>query len=95
MSLRDDILAANAPRFERLFIPEWNQHVRIVEMTADDRDSFDLNAIAERDKEGGSVRRIRARLMCACTCDDDGRRIFTDADVDALGTGSSVVADRI
>ena len=96
MGLREEIFAANAPRYERVFIPEWNMHVRVVEMSADERDQFDLNAVAERNKDTDkTIRRIRARLVCSCVCDEDGKRIFTDADIDELGKGSSAAADRI
>lgn len=95
MSLREEILAANKPRFEKVFIPEWDKHVRIVEMTADARDSFDLKAIDEKNTDAEKARRIRARMVCSCVCDEEGNRIFSDEDIDTLGAGSSTAADRI
>lgn len=96
MSVRDEVLAANAPKSEPLFIPEWNRTVLIREMQCDQRDKFDLDSVSEKDSNPDKkLQRIRARLVCAVTCEENGDRIFTDADVDEIGRGSSVVADRI
>lgn len=76
---------------ETLSVPEWGGEVYIRQMASRDRDAFE----AEMANEQGRMVNFRARLAARCICDQAGKRIFTDADIEALGERSSVALGRI
>lgn len=86
---RDAILARPALPRESVEVPEWGGPVFVREMTGVERDRFEAtHAKAPNDN-------FRARLAAATICDDAGKRLFSEADVAALGEASSVALDRI
>jgi hypothetical protein len=78
-------------------IPEWKDaegkplvvHVRT--LTADERDTFEREQL---DKKPGT-RRIRASLAAKAVVDAQGNRIFTDADIEAIGKKNGNAIDRL
>ena len=96
MSLtRDAIFAAKFERFKVLRIPEWGGEVWIKAMSAGERDDFEASHRALKDSGHDPLRHLRARLACATVCDEDGNRIFQDADVDRLSDHPASALDRI
>ena len=75
---RDAILAAEDLKSKRVEVPEWGGHVFVRQMTAGDRDKFDAFIF---EQSGAS---IRAWLVGMCAVDGEGKRMFTDDDLDAL-----------
>jgi len=63
-------------------------------MTGAMRDAWEQSLVAPGKKEP-DVTNIRAKLVCACVVGDDGRRLFTAADVQALGEKSAAALDRV
>jgi hypothetical protein len=58
-------------------------------MTGAERDRFEQAYLTEK------TANIRARTAAACICDDQGARLFSDADVAELGQKSAAALDRI
>jgi hypothetical protein len=95
MSLsRDDILGADDLPVHRVDVPEWGGTVNVRSMTGYERDQFETSLTSGKDKSV-NLKNIRARLVSLTAVDDNGERLFTDADVDALGRKSAAALDRV
>lgn len=79
---RDAILAATRIPTERVEVPEWGGFVTVRAMTAAERDAYEVDAA--RRIQNGDVADFRVRLAVASLVDDDGRPMFTEADIPAL-----------
>src|SRR4051812_1625760 len=90
MLTRDQILAVSAalPR-ETVEVPEWGGPVTVRCMTGTDRDRFEI-LMAKGDRAN-----YRALLVVFTTCDESGKRLFTEADARALGEMPASALDRV
>src|SRR5690606_14215803 len=88
------ILSAKLPTRE-VSVPEWGGAVLVRGMTGFERDKFEM--FLQRQKETGGAAQFSTRAYVAsCTIvDEDGQRIFSDEDVQALGLKSAHALDRI
>lgn len=100
--LRDKILAAEDRPFRDVPTPEWAAAgvpaVRIISMSAADRDLWEGEALIDRMKVEGTARfrNLRAALVGRCAVDPaTGARIFGEADIEALGQKSAKALDRL
>jgi len=93
---RDDVLKAEDLTTEEVDVPEWGGSVLVRGMTGRERDEFEVSVTVEH---GGQMvqdfANLRAKLVARCTVDEDGERLFTDADVAALGEKSGAAIDRV
>lgn len=93
MLTREQILAAaDLPR-ESVDVPEWGGTVIVQTMTGADRDAFEASVITADGKP--NLRNMRAKLVAACVVDESGHRLFTAADIEALGGKSASALERI
>ncbi len=105
---RDDILKAEDTTPEEVPVPEWGGSVLVRGMTGKERDQFEVSLAEEsagsvqvqRGRAGGrppgrNLVNMRAKIVARCVVDDDGNRLFSDADVAALGEKSGAPIDRI
>lgn len=88
---RAAILAADDLAKETVSVPEWGGEVIISTMTGTARDAWE-QSIAGDGKP--NIANIRARLLSFCAVDESGKRLFSEADVDALGAKSGAALDR-
>lgn len=86
---RADILAVDDHHHQSVRVPEWDGFVYMRAITAKERDVFDLWSVTN---DGVNV---RAHLVHLAICDEDGKAIFTVADVEAIGEKNSRVIDRL
>lgn len=63
-------------------------------LTAGERDSWEQYVYSERDIKKG-VKNIRASLVVRCIIDEAGVRLFTDAEVDTVGSMPASVVDKL
>lgn len=93
---REQILAAQDIRVERVEVPEWSGAVLVRGLTAAERDAFDLSATVEQDgRRVINFQQLRARLVAMSLVDEQGKRLFSDADVEILAAKSGAVIGRI
>ena len=85
---KDEILSAEDITTQVVSVPEWGGHVTVKVMSGQERDG--IEAANQRGLVG-----FRARLAAATICDDAGERLFTDAEVGALGAKSGRALDRV
>lgn len=101
---RDQILAAQDLEKELVAVPEWGGHVYVRALTGTERDAFEESLVdmktVRKGRKQETVRQtrlanIRARLCALTMCDEDGKRLFTDGDVEELGKKSASALNRV
>lgn len=92
-----EILDQRDRRVERFFIPEWNKHVYLRTITANERDAFEAAMLNEEGRlSPGSLVGQRARFAAMVLCDEHGNRLFTrEDDIRALQDKNAAALDRI
>jgi len=93
---RQEILSIRDIRTETVFVPEWGGSVRIKAMTGKERDAWET-ALFQIDGKDVKMNKenLRAKLVALTVVDEAGQRLFTEADVEALGSKSASALDRI
>lgn len=93
---KSGILAAQDIEFEDVPVPEWGGTVRIYGLTGTERDRFEAGVVEQRGaRVRANLKNVRARLVAMAMRDEDGKRLFSDAEVAALGEKSAKVLDRL
>jgi hypothetical protein len=94
---RDQILAVEDLPHKDVEVPEWKGSVRIRTMTAGERDDFEssVNEIGTDGKVKFNRENFRAKLLAKVIVGEDGKRLFTDADIKALGSKSAAAINRL
>ena len=82
--LRDKILAADDLGREVVHVDEWDMDVTVRGMTAGEVEAFGAEVT------NGKMPQVMARLACLVIVDEDGQRVFSDEDADALGRKNPV-----
>src|SRR5690606_11536223 len=93
---RQEILSIRDIRTEIVFVPEWGGAVKIKAMTGKERDAWET-ALFQIDGKDVKMNKenLRAKLVALTVVDEAGQRLFTEADVEALGSKSASALDRI
>lgn len=93
---KEQILAIRDIKIEEFYVPEWDGSIYIKTMTAEERDKFE-EAIFIKDsgKRKTDLSGLRAKLCAFVICDEEGKRLFSDAEVEALGKKSGAALTRI
>ena len=89
-----DILAAEDQEIKEVAVPEWGGSVFVRSMNGNERDRYEKQFMEWRLKKG-KLTSMRASMLVLCLCDETGKRIFTQRQIDDLGTKSSRVLDRL
>ena len=93
---REQILATDGLVREVVSVPEWGGEVLVQEFTAAQRDRFEQMMIEQRSgKVEANLSNFRAKLAAACMVDEDGKGLFSDLDVEALGNQSARALQRV
>ncbi len=98
---REAMLAADDLETLDLYIPEkgWEGWVRLRTLTAYEKDELEIGMVAAAaNGKVGETRRldnIRARFVAAAVIDKDGRRLYGDDDIEALGKKAAPALSRI
>lgn len=101
---KEAILSADDLVKELVEVPEWGGAVYVRALTGAERDAFEQSMVEMRTVRQGRkqetvremrLQNIRARLCALTICDEEGNRLFTDADVQALGRKSASALNRV
>lgn len=93
---RDQILSADDLGRELVNVPEWGGDVYVRGLTGKERDQFEASMIDQRGKsQSVNLQNIRAKLAGLSICDESGKRVFTDADLQALAGKSAIALNRV
>jgi len=93
---RDDILTVKDISIEEIDVPEWGGSVYVKGMNGTERDTFEASIVQQRGKNASvNMANIRAKLAAQTICNENGERLFTDADIKALGKKSAAALQRV
>ena len=93
---RKDILEVNDLTTRVVPIPEWKGNVIIKMMTGTELDQFEDSLFEGRGKDRKSnYKNLRAKLLSMCLVGEDGKRLFSDKDIESLGGKSAKALDRL
>lgn len=100
-NLRDAILAANDRKLEPLEVAEWGVTVYLRELSAEQVSRYRAIAVGAVNAQTREVTDPSALMNVGCqvvawgVCDEQGERVFSDADVKELGEKNADVIDRL
>lgn len=90
------ILAVKDIETEKVAVPEWGGEVLVRGLTARERDQFEDGVVKREGKKTTVVLRdARAKLAALCMVDEDGQRLFSDAEVAQLTQKSAAALQRV
>ncbi len=93
---KDQILQAQDIMFEDVPVPEWGGTVRVVTLTGNERDAIEASMIVGKGKNKDvSLANLRAKVVARSIVDEEGKRIFEDEDIAALGRKSAAALNRV
>jgi hypothetical protein len=93
---RDEILKVVDVEIEVVEVPEWGGEVCVKGMTGAERDKFESSIVQQKGKEQTlNMANIRAKLASMTICDAEGKRLFSEADVQALSQKSASALQRV
>jgi len=92
---KEAILAADDLPRRKVEVPEWGGDVYVRTMTGAERDAWEISFVPEAGGEKRDLSNIRAKLAVLACVDEQGKRLFDDADVEALGQKSASALERI
>lgn len=95
-SLRARILAADDRPKEEVFVPQWGLSVFVRTLSGAERDDWEASIVQQKGKATTyDLRNVRARLVCKCIVDENGRRVFSDHEAEVLGEKSAAALDLL
>ncbi len=77
----------------KVSVPEWGGDVYVKVMTGRARDYFELTG--QKTIENPKINSIRALLCAATICDENGKLLFTNAQVGDLAEKSGSALDKV
>src|SRR5688572_27230813 len=96
---RADIDAAKDIKVEDLEVPEWGGTVRVRGLTGGQRSDIEATMVAINGQRieirREALREMRLRVVASSLVDGDGRRMFSDKELNALAEKSASAIDRI
>lgn len=93
---KEDILGVTDISYEIVPVPEWHGSVRIRGLRGAERDEYEMSMVQQRGKDVKvNMVNIRAGLVARVICDQNGNRLFTDADIGLLGQKSAIALERV
>lgn len=93
---KKQILEINDIETKDVDVPEWGGKVRVRGLNGAERDEFEQSMVERKGKRyEANLRNARARLVSLAAIDAQGNRLFSDADVKALGQKSAHALNRV
>lgn len=97
---REDILAVQDIQREEVPVPEWkikNVDLVLVQgLSGKERDELEASMIVGKGKNANvNLKNLRAKVVARSIVGEDGKRIFTDADIPALSEKSAIALNRV
>ena len=93
---REEILGADDIVTELVSVPEWGGDVYVKGMTGKERGDWEAGIVKTTDK--GTIvnmQNVRAKLCAKSIVGEDGKKLFTPADIKALGEKSASALQKV
>lgn len=95
---RDQIDTADDRQWEDVPVPEWGGEVRIVGMSGTARNAYQQELVViggDGKPKSVNLDDQLAKLLAKCIVDEDGKRLYNDREVRALGAKNGAVLERL
>ena len=95
---KDAILTAADLKTKEIDVPEWGGKVRVSQISAADRLALQMMVLDEKGKPRTPIeitRMMTVGLLTFAIVDDQGNRLFTQDDIEALGKKCSAAIDKV
>jgi hypothetical protein len=94
---REQILAAVDTVYEEVAVPEWGGAVLVKSLSGAERDRVEATIVQSNGKKGAmNLQNLRAKFVAWSAVDPTShQRLFTDADIVALGEKSAAALQRV
>jgi hypothetical protein len=93
---KEAILTADDVQFEDVEVPEWEGKVRVRSLAGIERDALEASMIEGKGKNANvNLANLRAKLVARSIVDEEGKRVFEDQDIAALGRKSAAALNRV
>jgi len=98
MSLsKEQILSSNDLKTIEVEVPEWGGTVLLKELSGAERDEFETMCYNE--SKGGKIEinpvGLKAKILVSCAVDEEGNRLFTLDDVEALNKKNGAAINKL
>lgn len=95
MLKKEDILSAQDLPFEDVPVAAWGGSVRVSTMTGTARDAYEVSLMDQTRPGQANLENVRARILVFTLVDESGARMFTEAEIAALGAKSAKELDKL
>jgi len=88
---RDQIFAVDDIKIEKVNIPEWKGDIFVKGLTGKEKDAWEISQmkfVEGEDKPMIIYDNMRAKLCARTICDEKGKLLFKESDIEALGKKS-------
>lgn len=93
---KDEILNCKDYVTKEVDVPEWGGKVLVRGMTGTERDKFESETFSQNGKNiEVNYTNMRARMLAYTVVDEEGKRIFSDSDIEKLGQKSALALSRV
>jgi hypothetical protein len=93
---REAILEADDKKYVTVACPEWGGDVRLGSISGSQRDAYESSVVQQNGSDRKvNLRNARAKLVVLTAVDEDGRALFTQDDLSALGRKNAAPLDRL
>ena len=95
---RDQIDAVDDRQWEDVPVPEWGGEVRIVGMSGTARNAYQQELVViggDGKPKSVNLDDQLAKLLAKCIVGEDGKRLYNDREVRALGAKNGAVLERL
>jgi hypothetical protein len=92
----EDILNADDIQLERVPVPEWGGDVFVKATNGKEFSGLQAQIIERKgNNQRVNLENIQAKLVAICVCDESGKRLFNQKQVDLLAGKSSAALQRV
>lgn len=96
ISSAEDILSIDDANTRDVYVKEWDAWVTVKSLTGAERDEFEESIVdVQGERRRVIMRNIRAKLVARTVIDQEGNRLFTNADVEKLGNKNASALDKL
>jgi len=93
---RDQILASKDLEVEKVDVPQWQGFVFVRSLNGKERDAFEASCLEKKGKTREvNMLNLRAKLVSLACVNAEGVRLFTEADIAAIGEKNAGALDTI
>ena len=94
---REQILACQDIKIEEVQVPEWGGGVFVKSLTGKELDLYQDGIVKMRGKDvqGINYVNMRSKLVAMALCDAEGKRLFSETDVETLAAKSAGALNRV